>query len=426
MPSDGIRTSRDFTLAPTFALAPDMAHGAPMANPDGADSARRRPLVRRLMLRDFRSYAALDLAIDGRLVVLCGENGAGKTNLLEALSLLSPGRGLRRAELAECARIDGAGGFALSVEVEEDGEKHQLGSGWNPPQGDASAERKNRIDRAPVSSSRAFSDHVRVVWLTPAMDTLFAGPASERRRFLDRFVLAIDPNHGVRVGQFERALRGRNRLLEERPSNASWLDAAEREAAELGVAIAAARLECVSRLQALIEAGRDDASPFPWARLALQGEVEALAASGPALKAEDRYRALLRDNRARDAAAGRTLIGPHLCELAVWHGPKDAPAASASTGEQKALLVGLVLAHARLVADMSGIVPLALLDEIAAHFDPRRRSALLEALTRLGGQVFLTGADPAAFADLERRAQMFEVSAQTGVKEKPSGVAGVR
>ncbi len=373
-------------------------------------------MARRLMLRDFRSYPTLDLRIDGRLVVLCGENGAGKTNLLEALSLLAPGRGLRRADLAECARRDGAGGFAISIEVEDDGDVRQLGSGWNPADANAAAERKNRIDRAPVSSSRAFSDHVRIVWLTPAMDQLFSGSASDRRRFLDRFVLAIDPGHGARVNAFERALRGRNRLLEEDRRNAAWLDAVEREAAELGVAIAAARLECVSRLGALIESERDDSSPFPWARVALEGEVEALVAGSPALDAEDRYRALLRDSRARDAGAGRTLIGPHLADLAVRHGPKDTPAASASTGEQKALLVGLALAHARLVAEMSGIVPLALFDEIAAHFDPRRRTALFDALARLGGQVFLTGADPAAFAELAGRAQMFEVSAGAGVQ----------
>jgi len=386
-----------------------------MASP--ASPARRRPVVRRLMLRDFRSYPTLDMRISGRLVVLCGENGAGKTNLLEALSLLAPGRGLRRAELIECARRDGPGGFALSVEVEEDCDTRHLGSGWTPAE-EGPAERKNRIDRAPVASSRAFSDHVRLVWLTPATDGLFAGPASERRRFLDRFVLAIDPTHGARVNAYERALRGRNRLLAEGERNAAWLDAVEREAAELGVAVAAARLECVSRLEALIDAARDDSSPFPWARLALDGVVEALVAAGPALAAEDRYRALLRDNRSRDAAAGRTLIGPHVADLAVRHGSKDAPASSASTGEQKALLVGLALAHARLVADMSGIVPIALLDEIATHFDPRRRAALFDALARLGGQVFLSGADPAAFADLEGRAETFEVSAETGVRPR--------
>ncbi len=389
-----------------------------MTSLDGAALAQRRPRVRRIILKDFRSYGELDLRIEGRLIVLCGENGAGKTNLLEALSLFAPGRGLRRAELSECARDGGAGGFALSVEVEEDGEAHQLGSGWKRgPNGD-DAERLNRIDRAAVSSSRAFCDHVRIVWLTPAMDSLFAGPAAERRRFLDRFVLAIDPGHGARVGQFERALRGRNRLLDEGGRNGAWLDAIEREAAELGVAVAAARLECVRRLEALIDADRDDASPFPWAKLALEGEVEAMIGAGPAIAAEDRYRAMLRDNRGRDAAAGRTLIGPHLSDLAVWHGPKQALAAASSTGEQKALIVGLALAHARLVAEMSGIAPLALLDEIAAHFDPRRRAALFEALERLGGQVFLTGADPAAFAELEGRAQMFEVSAERGVRTR--------
>jgi len=261
-------------------------------------------------------------------------------------------------------------------------------------------ERVNRIDRAPVASARNFADHLRLVWLTPSMDPLLSGPASERRKFLDRLVLAIDPAHGARVSQFERALRGRNKLLEEGGRNGPWLDALEREAAELGVAIAAARVECVSRLGAAILAERDDASPFPWAGLALQGEVETQVAGGPALEAEERYRAVLRDNRARDSAAGRTLIGPHLADLEVTHGPKGAPAERASTGEQKALLVGIVLAHARLVADMSGIAPIALLDEIAAHFDPRRREALFAALQRIGGQTFLTGADPAPFATL--------------------------
>jgi DNA replication and repair protein RecF len=393
-----------------------MAHAARMISLDGAPRARRRPHVRRVMLNDFRSYAALDLTIRGGLVVLCGENGAGKTNLLEALSLFSPGRGLRRAELGECARVGGAGGFALSIEVEEDGEIHQLGSGWKSGANGEAAERRNRIDRTAVASSRAFCDHVRVVWLTPAMDSLFAGPASERRRFLDRFVLAIDPNHGARVSQFERALRGRNRLLEEGGRNAAWLEAIEREAAQLGVAVAAARLDCVRRLEALIDAERDDSSPFPWAKLALEGEIEAMTDSGPALAAEDRYRETLRDSRGRDAAAGRTLIGPHLSDLLVWHGPKQAPAAASSTGEQKALIVGLALAHARLVGEMSGIAPLALFDEIAAHFDPRRRAALFDALARLGGQVFLTGADPAVFAELNERAEMFEVSAETGVR----------
>jgi DNA replication and repair protein RecF len=372
---------------------------------------RRRPLVRRLLLRDFRSYAALDLPLSARLVALTGENGAGKTNLVEALSFFTPGRGLRRAELAECARQGGSGGFAISIRLEdEDGEFRQLGAGYERAEGEETPSRKNRIDRAPVSSARAFSDHLRIVWLTPAMDGVFTGPAGDRRRFLDRLVLAIDPNHGTRVAQFERALRGRNRLLEEGGRDSHWLEAIEKEAAELAVAVAAARVECVAQLKVMIAQERDESSPFPWADLALQGDVERLLSEQPALAVEENYRALLRENRSRDAAAGRTLIGPHVGDLLVWHGVKRAPAAQTSTGEQKALLVGLVLAHALLVGAMSGLAPIALLDEVAAHFDPRRRAALYAALERIGGQVFLTGADPNAFAELEGRAEIFEVT----------------
>jgi DNA replication and repair protein RecF len=366
--------------------------------------------VRRLALTDFRSYPVLDLAVSAPLIVLTGDNGAGKTNLLEALSLLAPGRGLRRAELGECARNGGGGGFAVSVELETKSGIVQLGTGIEP-QGHTPPQRKYRIDREPAASIRAFCDHIRVIWLTPAMDGLFAGPAGDRRRFLDRLVLSIDAEHGARVSGFERALRGRNRLLEEGSSpNHGWLDAIEREAAELGIAIAAARLETVSRLSALIQKTQDSASPFPWADLELQGEVESLVGQRPALEAEDIYRGILRDNRARDAAAGRTLIGPQASDLSVRHGPKQIAAAQASTGEQKALLAGMVLAHARLVAAMSGIAPLVLLDEIAAHFDPLRRNALFDVLETLGGQIWMTGADRATFAAIEARALMLKVT----------------
>ena len=372
-------------------------------------SPAARPLVRRIFLSDFRSYASLDLALEGRLVVLTGDNGAGKTNILEALSMFTAGRGLRRADLSDMARIGGSGGWVVSLEVEEDGATQQLGTGLEPPMGGAPAQRRYRIERAPVASARAFADHLRIVWLTPAMDGLFTGPAGDRRRFLDRLVLAVDSEHGTRVNGLDRALRNRNRLLEDGARDSQWLDAAERELAELAIAVSAARHETVVRLAALIDEERDESSPFPWAEIELRGDIEQLIDTLPALDIEERYRAQLRDNRYRDAAAGRTLIGPQASDLAVRHGPKQADAERCSTGEQKALLVGLVLAHARLVGAMSGIAPLVLLDEIAAHFDPSRRAALYAALERLGGQVFLTGADPGSFAEAPENTQVFKV-----------------
>jgi len=373
-------------------------------------AAIRRPKVRRLVLAHYRSYEALDLAIDGDLIVLVGDNGAGKTNILEAISLMAPGRGLRRADLADCAREGGRGGWAVSVELEDDHHRVQLGTGRENADAAQPQSRKCRIDRAPVGSPRAFAEYVRVVWLTPSMDGLFTGPAGDRRRFLDRLVLAVDAEHGPRVTALERALRNRNRLLEDRYAEAAWLDAAEREIASVAVAVAAARSETVSRLAGLIQSSRDAVSPFPWADLALAGELEAIIPDMPALEVEDRYREILRNSRARDAAAGRTLIGPQASDLVVRHGPKNADAARSSTGEQKALLVGLVLAHARLVASMSGLVPLVLLDEIAAHFDPLRRGALFDSLAELGSQVWMTGADPSAFADLGARALALRVT----------------
>jgi len=368
-------------------------------------ATKRAPRVRRLTLRDFRSYAALDCRFEAAMIALFGENGAGKTNLLEALSLYSPGRGLRRAELAECARRGGAGGFAVSIEVETDGAIKQLGHGLT-----TSGERPFRVDRAPASSARAFADYVRVLWLTPAMDGLFSGPAGERRRFLDRLALGVDAEHGARANRLERALRNRNRLLEEGVADRRWLDAAEQEIAALGVAVAAARRETVSRLAALIAAGRDDASPFPWADVTIEGELEQRLALEPALAVEEWYRGELAASRRRDAAAGRTLIGPQASDLAVRHGPKNEAARACSTGEQKALLMGLTLAHAKLVNAMTGHAPLLLLDEVAAHFDVKRREALYDELETLDGQMWMTGADPSLFDALHGRADMLRVT----------------
>ena len=383
--------------------------------PADVSPASNSPCVCRLILNDFRSYRALDIEVEGQLVVLTGANGAGKTNIMEALSLLAQGRGLRRADLAECAREHGSGGWAVSAEIGGDGYRAQLGTGMEPPGMEGPTARKYRIDRAPVASARVFADHVRLVWLTPAMDGLFTGSPGERRRFLDRLVLAVDAGHGTRVNGLERALRNRNRLLEQPSPDRVWLDAAEREVAEIAVAVAAARSDTVSRLAGLILARRDLESPFPWAELALAGEVEAMLSSQSALQAEESYRRLLRDNRSRDARAGRTLVGPHTSDLKVRHGPKQADAGRASTGEQKALLTGLVLAHASLVQAMCGLAPILLLDEIAAHFDPVRRERLFSDLAGLGGQVWMSGADAAVFESLHGRAAMFAIASGQAV-----------
>ncbi len=365
--------------------------------------------IRRLTLSNFRSYHAAQIDVGAGPVVLVGPNGAGKTNLIEAISFLAPGRGLRRATLPEVAFVEGDGSWAVAADVEGELGLAALGTGIDAPADeDATVTRRCRIDREPVSSASAFADHLRVVWLVPAMDQLFSGPASERRRFLDRLALAVDAEHASRVAALERALRSRNRLLEDTRPDPHWLDAIEHETAELAVAVAALRAETVARLAAALAARRG--SPFPAAEIALDGWMEKLLPQHSAREIEDRYRAVLRDNRARDAAAGRTLDGPHLTDLSVAYAPKDIPAADASTGEQKALLIGLVLAHAGLVAEMTGFAPVLLLDEVVAHLDPGRRAALYAELDTLGAQVWMTGADPAAFAEIEARAVIFDVS----------------
>ena len=247
-----------------------------------------------------------------------------------------------------------------------------------------------------------------MVWLTPAMDGLFLGAASERRRFFDRLVLAIDSEHSSRVSALDRSLRSRNRLLEVRNYDDHWCDAIERETAELAVAVAAMRGQTAAKLSAMLRA-RGHTSAFPSAEIALDGWMENALLSEPAVAVEDRYRQILRDNRQRDAIAGRTLDGPHLTDLQVTYAPKNMPARDASTGEQKALLIGLVLAHAALVAEMTGIVPLLLLDEVVAHLDPVRRKALFGELAKLGAQVWLTGADPAAFNEIGTNGEIFGV-----------------
>ncbi|MFL9499935.1 DNA replication/repair protein RecF [Rhodopseudomonas palustris] len=365
--------------------------------------------ITRLTLTHFRNYRGASLTTAADQVVLVGPNGAGKTNCLEAISFLSPGRGLRRATLEDVADHEGDGSWAVSAEVEGAFGLATLGTGIEPPRGDTTTTRRCRIDREPVGSAAAFGDHLRMVWLTPSMDGLFMGAASERRRFFDRLVLAIDSGHSARVSALDRSLRSRNRLLEDiRNADSHWLDAIERETAELAIAVAAQRGQTALKLAAMLDA-RGATSAFPSAKIMLDGWMENALTSEPATAVEDRYRAILRDSRGRDAAAGRTLDGPHLTDLEVIYAPKAMPARDASTGEQKALLIGLVLAHAQLVAETTSITPLLLLDEVVAHLDPGRRAALFTELGKLGAQVWMTGADPLAFAEIGPAAGIFDV-----------------
>jgi len=366
--------------------------------------------VHRLTLTNFRNYRAATLEADLRPIVLYGPNGAGKTNLIEAISFLAPGRGLRRATLEEVAFHEGDGSWAVAAEVEGALGLATLGTGIErAPEDGAPVQRKCRIDRESVASAAAFADHLRVVWLVPAMDSLFVGAPSERRRFLDRLALAVDAEHSSRVNALERALRSRNRLLEEARPDPHWLDAVEHETAELAVAVAGLRAEALHRLDSVLASRQG--SDFPPVEIALDGWMEKLLPAHPAIEIEERYRAVLRDNRGRDAAAGRTLDGPHLTDLLVVYRQKGIAAADASTGEQKALLIGLVLAHARLITEMTGSAPVLLLDEVVAHLDPARRAALHGELAALGAQVWMTGADPALFAEIKDDAAMIEVNA---------------
>jgi DNA replication and repair protein RecF len=369
--------------------------------------------IRRLNLHNFRNYHAASLEADAPTIVLVGPNGAGKTNLIEAISFLAPGRGLRRATLDEVAFSEGDGSWAVAAEIEGTLGLATLGTGIErrPADDDAAIQRRCRIDREPAPSAAAFADHLRAVWLVPAMDALFAGAPSERRRFLDRLALAVDAEHTSRVNALERSLRSRNRLLEEARTDSHWLDAVEHETAELAVAVAGLRVETVRRLDGVLAQRKD--SPFPSVEIAIDGWLETLVPQNPAGEIEERYRAVLRDNRSRDAAAGRTLDGPHLTDLKVVYAAKGIPAAEASTGEQKALLIGLVLAHARLLRQMTGAAPVLLLDEVLAHLDPARRASLYGELAELGAQAWMTGADPAVFREVPSPAEMIEVRSGT-------------
>jgi DNA replication and repair protein RecF len=365
--------------------------------------------LKTLSLTNLRNYASASVTFQSGLVILTGENGVGKTNLLEAISLLTPGRGLRRASYDDITRTDGTSGWVVAATIARNAEETRLGTGLVESTNGEARTRSVRINGATASGADALLDYLRVLWLTPAMDGLFTGPASERRRFLDRLVLTIDAAHGRRTRDLEKLLTQRNRLLDERASTA-WLDAVELELAGRAVAVALARAETVALLSAEMSRHTDDASAFPVGSIGLAGEFERRMAGGSAAGTELWYREALRENRAADRAAGRALLGPHRSDFQVVFAEKDMPAALSSTGEQKALLIGLILAHAELAAATSGMTPILLLDEIAAHLDAGRRAALFARLATLGGQSFLTGTDVSLFAGAAAAGEIFRIA----------------
>ena len=400
---------------------------------------RCSPAITRLQLQNFRSYASADLRFDGRIVVLTGPNGAGKTNLLEAISFLAPGRGLRRAALGEVQRINGAAAEGASAPAAAEGASAPAAAGGASAHDDLAcwavaatvetaagpvtvgtglerqdnAERRAlRIDGAPRRGQAALSELLTVAWLTPPMDRLFIEGASGRRRFFDRLVQGHDPDHAGRLGTYEHAMRERARLLRDSRASgaraeAAWLDALEDTMARHAVAIAAARRTLRDQLAEAVERG---IGPFPAADLALTGELEQALDRAPALAVEDGFRATLKAQRPIDGEAGTTTRGVHRTDLAVRHRAKDAPAARCSTGEQKALLIALQLANARLLHATTGAAPVLLLDEVAAHLDETRRAALFDELKALSGQAWLTGTDPVLFRPLGPAAEWLSVA----------------
>lgn len=382
---------------------------------------RTGPAVRRLTLSRFRNYESLRLDLDRSPVVLTGANGAGKTNLLEALSFLAPGRGLRRARLSDADRLPdanrppeidrpvepGRAVWAMSADVEGARGRAVIGTGRDPVAAANGGEKRVvRVDGHPAKSQTVLAEHLAVSWLTPQMDRLFIDGASQRRRFLDRMVYAFDSRHAGRMNGYTHALRERGRLLREGHGDAAWHAALEDQIAASGVAVAAARRELISRLGPIARAAH---GPFPGAVLSMDGEIDAWLNDAPALDVEDRVRAALVNSRRLVGGEPTPVPGPHRGDLRVRHSAKDMPAERCSTGEQKALLIAIVLAHARLRANEAGGAPLLLLDEVAAHLDGERRAALYDILRTLGSQVWLTGTDAALFETLAPRAQVFAV-----------------
>lgn len=373
--------------------------------------------VERLTLTDFRCYESARIETDGRSVVLTGPNGAGKTNVLEAVSLLTPGRGIRRSRLSEVARQEVGThtpvprAWAIAAKVATPIGTVDVGTGLAEP---GAEKRTVRVDGENAKNQTALSEHLDAQWLTPQMDRLFLDGRSARRRFLDRLVYGYDPAHAGRISAYEHTMRERARLLRDGVADNAWLTTLEDTMATKGVAVAAARSELVDRLSRFCRAPH---GPFPGAELILDGDVERWLAEGPALEAEDKVRAALSASRSQDGTVGGAKVGPHRSDLQVRHLDKDQPAELCSTGEQKALLISIILADARMASAERGRVPLLLLDEVAAHLDQERREALFAEIAAIGAQVWMTGTDRTLFEPLSGNAHFFSVADATVTPE---------
>ena len=373
--------------------------------------------VQRLVLTNFRCYESLRMTIESPLVVLTGSNGAGKTNLLEAISFLVPGRGLRTARLIDLARRNNTDSeinqcWAVAATVNGLGGVYDVGTGVSEEVAVEKLRRVVRINGVPARGQSALGEKLAALWLTPDMQRLFTDGASGRRRFLDRLVFGFDPAHAGRLKSFERSLRDRSRLLQNtlkqgKAADPAWLNVLEKTIVEKGVAITAARIALINRLNPACAMG---VGPFPSASLELDGVLDSWLRTMPAVEVEDRYRSVLLTSRDVDQGGRATTIGPHHSDLMVMHIRKNAPASQCSTGEQKALLISIVLANARLQSLEKGAVPILLLDEIAAHLDEERRGALYSEILALGAQAWMTGTDPSLFAPLLGKAQYFSVA----------------
>lgn len=363
--------------------------------------------IRSLHLQNFRSYAAARLdGIAPTLVVLTGPNGAGKTNVLEAVSLLTPGRGIRNAAQDEILCRAARDGWAVSAAVDVQGAQNQIGTAWDTTGG----KRTVRINGAAAKSQIALSDYVSCLWLTPQMDRIFLDSAGGRRKFFDKLVFTFDTSHAGRVTRYENAMASRSKLLKDGKADPAWLKSLERQMAETGVAIAAARGAFLERLQKSCNIARQEEEHwFPKAQLSLKGTIEELLSRMPAVEVEELFLYQLEQSRGKDAETGGAATGTHKTDFAVRYAAKHMPADQCSTGEQKALLIGIVLAHARMMHGERGAPPILLLDEVAAHLDEQRRAALFDLLYDLGGQVWMTGTDESLFEAARDKAQFWHI-----------------